>query len=216
MAEFAVIGMGRFGRAVARNLAEQGQAVLAIDRDADRLDRVAALVDSTARVDATDENALGNLDLDRMACVVVAMGSRATEASILTTALLRELGVPRIVARAFDEPHSRVLLAIGASEVLNPEEEIGRRLARRLSTPSVVGEIALGDARVAEVEAPEAMVGKSLLELDLRNRLDLSVLAIRRGLATLTNPSAEEPVESGDVLVVLGHPAAIDRLASLK
>lgn len=215
MAEFAVIGMGRFGRAVARNLALEGQAVLAIDRDARRLDVVAPDVDSVVNIDTTLEEEVKGLRLDRMSCVVVAIGSRATEASILTTAILRELGVARIVARSFDERHARLLLTVGANEVLNPEDEIGRRLATRLAFPDIFDHIKLGDAVLAEVEAPEAFAGQRLDELDLRQRYDLSVLAIRRGAATLVNPTGEAELAGGDLLVVLGHPEAIRQVADL-
>lgn len=215
MTEFAVIGMGRFGRAVARGLARERQAVLAIDSNPARLDQVAGEVDSVALVDATDEEALAALRLDRMACAVVTIGSRATEASILTTAILRELGVGRIVARSFDERHARLLLTVGANEVLNPEDEIGRRLATRLAFPDIFDHIRLGDAVLAEVEAPEAFAGRRLEELGLRQRWDLSVLAIRRGDETLVNPAGEAEIAGGDLLVVLGHPEAIRQVADL-
>jgi trk system potassium uptake protein TrkA len=124
--------------------------------------------------------------------------------------------VPRIVARAFDERHARLLLAIGANEVLDPEDEIGTRLASRLVRPGVLDQIHFGDATVAEVEAPEAFVGSSLGELDLRKRLSLSVLAIQRGDQVTANPGAGATVESGDVLVLLGSEAAISRVAALR
>jgi len=212
MAEFAVIGMGRFGRAVARNLALEGQAVLAIDRDPDRLDAVAPDIESVASMDTTQEEKVKDLRLHRMSCVVVAIGSRATEASILTTAILRELGVGRIVARSFDEKHARLLLTVGAHEVLNPEDEIGRRLATRLAFPDIFDLIKLGEAVLAEVEAPEAFDGRRLEEL---HHYDLSVLAIRRGAETLVKPAGDVAVAGGDLLVVLGHPDAIRQVADL-
>lgn len=216
MAEFAVIGIGRFGRAVARNLTLEGQAVLAVDRDRGRLERVAEEVDSVAEADTTDEAMVAALELDRMATVVVAIGSRATEASLLTTAILKELEVPRIVARAFDERHARLLLAIGANEVLNPEDDVGRRLARHLAYPSIVDQIRVGESTVAEVEAPEAFAGRTLAELDLRNRHQVSLLAIRREGRMRSNPGAEDAIESGDVLVLLGGAGAIEEVAALK
>lgn len=216
MADFAVIGMGRFGRAVARSLVHEGQAVLAVDLDPGRLAEVADEVDSTARADTTDEDAMAALRLDRMASVVVTIGSRATEASVLTVAILKDLGVPRIVARGFDERHARLLLAIGANEVLNPEDEIGARLASRLVRPGVLDQFRFGDAGLAELEAPEAFVGSSLAELDLRGRDRIAVLAIRRGEDVTVNPGAEAVIESGDVLVILGEEEAIHRVAALR
>jgi len=214
MADFAVVGMGRFGRAVARSLAEEGQSVLAVDRDPERLRAVAEDVDAVAAVDMTDEEAVAALRLERMSCVVVAIGSRATEASLLTTAILRRFAVSRIVARAFDERHARVLLAIGADEVLNPEDEIGQRLALRLAHPDLLDQIRLGDALIAEVEAPEAWVGESLGDLYEAHRI--ATLALRRGGATDSDPRPEERVASGDVLVLMGRGDTIRRVAALK
>lgn len=216
MARFAVIGMGRFGRAVANSLVREEQAVLAIDRNPRRLDLVAGEVDATARADTTDEEAMAALQLGRMSCAVVTIGSRATEASILTVAILRDQGVPRVVARAFDDRHARLLLALGANEVLNPEDEIGARLALRLARPDILDQFEFGEARVAEVEAPELFVGSTLGDLDLRVRHGVSALVIRRGSDVLPNPGAGTMVESGDVLVVLGREEAIEAVAALR
>jgi trk system potassium uptake protein TrkA len=214
MAELAVIGLGRFGRAVARSLVRDGQAVLAIDRDPARLELVAEDVDATVRADTTDEEALAALQLGRMACVVVTIGSRATEASILTVAILRELGVPRIVARAFDERHARLLLAIGANEVLNPEDEMGERLALHVARPGILDRFRCAGGWVAEVEAPEAFAGSALGDLDLAG--DVEVLAVRRGDRVEARPAADWRIESGDVLVVFGGEDAIHRIEALR
>lgn len=216
MAEFAVIGLGRFGRAVARSLALAGQAVLAVDRDVSRLERVADDVDSVVEVDVTDERSMRSLDLGRMSCVVVAIGSRAMEASLLTTAILRDHEVPRIVARALDERHARLLLAIGAHEVINPEDEIGRRLALSLAHPGVRGQLQLGERTVAEIELPEAFAGRRLDDLDLATEHGVQVLALRRGDGVEPCPAGEATVESGDTLVLLGEEEALERLAARK
>lgn len=216
MAEFAVIGMGQFGRAVARSLASEGQAVLAVDIDEDRLRRVRAEVDATAVIDTTDEEAVASMQLQRMACVVVAIGIRGAEATLLTVAILKGLEVPRIVARSFDPRHARLLFAIGANEVLNPEQESGSRLAGRLVRPGILDQIAFGSARVAEVEAPESLVASSLAELDLRSRFGVTVLAIQRGREALANPAPELTIETGDVLVLLGEDPQIRKVAALR
>lgn len=216
MADFAVIGMGRFGRAVARSLARGGQAVLAVDRAPERLALVADEIDATARADTTNEEAVKALRFDRLSTVVVTIGSRATEASLLTVAILRELDVPRIVARAFDERHARVLMAVGAHEVLNPEDEMGARLALHLAHPGVLDQIPVGEEAVAEIEAPEALAGRRLGELDLHDRHGVTVLAIRRGDRVTAAPGPDAAIESGDALVVLGDEEAIRRVAALR
>lgn len=212
--EFAVIGLGRFGRSLVQALQAESQAVLAIDIDRQRVEEVADLVDGAVVCDTTDEEALVALGLERMSCVTVAIGERATEASILTTALLRQIGIPHIVARSFNDLHARVLRSVGAHEVVNPESEMGSRLAAQLANPNIVDRLRLGDAEIAEVTAPESFVGQSLAELDLRNRAGVTVLALRRGDEVHANPSATDQVASGDVLVLLGRDEAVRRLAA--
>lgn len=214
--EFAVIGLGRFGRSLVTALQANAQSVLAIDIDRERVEALADQVDAAVVCDTTDEEALASLDLERMSCVTVAIGERATEASILTTALLRQIGIPRIVARSFNELHARVLRSVGAHEVVNPESEMGERLAARLANPNIVDRLSLGDAEIAEVSAPERFAGRSLGELDLRNRTGVSVLALRRGDQVIANPAAAEEVASGDVLVLLGREDAVRKLAARK
>lgn len=213
--QFAVIGLGQFGQAIATSLAAQGQAVLAIDNDMGHIEEIQDDVDAAVQADATDENALYGLRLEQMSVVIVAMGAHSIEASILTTALLKEMGVPRIISRASNDLHARILRSVGASEVIDPEQEMGKRLARRLSQPSIVDQIDIGNAELAEVEAPEAFVGQTLAELDLRNEYRVSVLAIRRGDDVDPNPRAQDRLESGDILVVIGRPEAVNRIAAL-
>lgn len=215
MSEFAVIGLGQFGMSVARHLAHQGEAVLAIDLDQELVDDVAPDVDVAIRADATDERTLKELELETMSCIVVAIGAASIEASVLTTALLRQLGVPRIVARAMSDLHARVLRAIGADEVVNPEEEMGRRLAVHLSQPSILEQLELGDSNLAEVEAPEAFVGRTLASLDMRNKYGVSVMAIQRGEKVIANPLGSESLMSGDILVLVGSAGSIRRIAAL-
>ncbi len=214
--EFLVIGLGRFGRTVAVKLSSEGQAVLAVDMDQEVVQQVAAEVDSAVQADAIDEKVLRDLHPERMSCAVVAIGTEFLEASILCTALLRQMGVPRIIARAVDDLHARVLRAVGADEIVNPEAEIGERLARRLAQPNVFEQIELGDdADLAEVNVPEALVGKTLIELDIRRRYAISVVAIRRGDKVKANLDGTESLESGDVLVAIGTRAALRRVAAM-
>ena len=211
-----MIGLGRFGSALAKALTQQGMSVLAIDNHSERVESVASFVDMAVTGDTTDEQVLDDLHIQRMTTVIVAIGAESREASILTTALLRQRGVPRIIARAVSDLHRRVLQAVGAHEILNPENEMGRRLAVRLSNPSIIDRLELGDnAEIAEVEAPEAFVGKTLMALDIRNRYHVSVVAIRRKEGLIANPRATEEIASGDMLLLLGTPTEIRRVAAL-
>lgn len=216
VAEFCVIGLGAFGHSVAAGLARHGQSVLAIDADEDLVRSLASELDSVVHADATDEGALRELQVDRMSCAVVAIGIEHMEASILTTTLLRQIGVPRIVGRSLSDLHSRVLLAVGAHDVVNPEREVGERVARRLAQPSILERIELsGNAELAEVEAPEAFAGRSILDLGVRRRYNVSVVAIRRGDEVIATVEPQEEIHSGDILLIVGTADDIAQIASL-
>jgi trk system potassium uptake protein TrkA len=213
--EFVVIGLGMFGRMVAASLAREGQSVLAIDLDEEEVNRMASDLDSVVCADATDESALRELRLERMTCAVVAIGAESMEASILATALLRQIGVPRIVARSLSELHARVLRAVGAHEVVSPEVEMGQRLAHRLSHPNVLDRVSLSaHTELAELEVPAQYVGKTLVEIDVRRRFDITVVAIQRGGEVISNLRRDEALRTGEVLVVIGSPDAIARFAA--
>lgn len=213
--EFVVIGLGMFGRVVARSLAADGQAVLAVDINEEEVNRMAADLDTVVRADATDEAALRELRLERMSCAVVAIGAESMEASVFATALLRQIGVPRIVARSLSDLHARVLRAVGAHEVVSPEVEMGQRLAFRLSHPNVLDRVDLGDnIELAELEVPAQYVGKTLVEIDVRRRFDVTVVALHRNGAIVANPRRDEVLGSGEVLVVIGSSEAIARFAA--
>ncbi len=214
--QFVVIGLGIFGRTVAVNLARSGHSVLAVDLDQQEVDRVAPELDSVVRADSTDEQALRELRLERVSCAVVAIGAQSMEASILTTALLRQMGVPRIVARSLSELHARVLRAVGAHEVVSPEEEMGHRLARRLAEPNVLERLELGeDAELVELAAPESFIGKTLVDLNVRQQFGVTVVAVRRAGAVRASLGGGDRLEPGDVLVVIGDPEGASRLAAL-
>jgi len=213
--QFAVIGLGVFGRNVALQLKLLGQEVLAIDMDEQLVNATAGEIETVVRADATDEGALRELHFDAVSCAVVAIGAESIEASILTTTLLRQIGVPQIVARSVNSLHARALRAVGAHVVVRPEEEMGARLARRLAQPNVLERIELGpDVELAEIESPTEFVDRSLVELEVRRKYAVSVVAVRRGDRILANLDSSERMRSGDTLVIIGAPQAIAKLAS--
>lgn len=204
--EFAVIGLGVFGRTVALHLTSLGHEVLGIDSDEEAIAACADELAMAVCADATDEAALRELHVQRMSCAVVAIGAESIEASILATTLLRQIGVPEIVARSLGSLHGRVLRAVGASRVVRPEEEMGERVARQLSEPNVLERLELGeDAEVAEVEVPAELVGKSPVELNLRKRAGVSVVAFRRGRRVVATLDGSEVFQAGDVVLVIGR-----------
>jgi trk system potassium uptake protein TrkA len=147
---------------------------------------------------------------------VVAIGTESIESSILATALLAQMGLPRIVARSVGDLHARVLRAVGAHQVINPEVELGRRLALNLSQPNVIERVELGDqVEIAEIEAPGSFVGRSLVDLDIRRKYGVTVVALRREEKVLAGPEILEALRPRDVLVLIGPREAIASMAAV-
>jgi len=212
--EFAVIGLGQFGRALALNLVRDGHSVLAIDVNPERAQMVEAEVEAVVVADATLESALEELGLERTTCTVVAMGRRARETSIMVTALLRQRGVPRIISRTTDDLHARVLRAVGAHEVINPEFSAGVRSARHLAAPNVFDQLALTRFEsVAHVRAPEALHGVTCSGFVAKFRVEL--LAVVRSDRVVSRGHQDLRIEPGDDLLLLGTADDIRRFTSM-
>lgn len=202
-----VIGLGQFGMSVARALVARQAEVLAVDvRDA-RVRAASAFVSEAACFDATDEAALARTSPERRDVCVCAIGDESTEASILCTALLKQMGARRVIARSNDELHARILTLVGASQVVNPEREFGDRFANQVLFEGIRGEMPLGDGLlISEVLAPASFIGKTLGALQLPRRFGVTVVALRKGAAgKLVMPSAALAFEEGDVMVLVSR-----------
>jgi trk system potassium uptake protein TrkA len=219
---FAVFGLGAFGMEVCRGLIEKGGKVIAFDHRPQPIEKIKDLVTQVMVLDSTDEDALRSAPLENVDVAIVAIGDDV-EASILTTALLKNIGVPYIVARAVTDIHMRVLRQIGANDVINLEIEEGRRVASRLMTAEVLETIPVTqDYSIVELYVPETMVGKSLERLNLRREYLVNVIAIERFKTTVDeegNPVKEERVIlplkddvllSNDILIVVGRNSDLD------
>jgi trk system potassium uptake protein TrkA len=179
--EFAVIGLGRFGSAVALNLIERGYTVLGIDRDPEIVQKLADRITQIVALDSTNEDALRAVDITSFETVVVAIGTHF-ENNLMTTVTLKSMGVNRVVCKAVSERQQQILLRVGADQVVLPEHEAGARLAWRLAEPRVLDHLDLGSGfSVAEVRVPNWLVGQSLMTSGLRKRFGINVLAIKRG-----------------------------------
>jgi trk system potassium uptake protein len=216
--QFAVIGLGRFGSAMATTLAELGQDVIGVDGDAERVRRLADVVTQAVELDATDERALKAVGIQDVDVAVVSIGENI-ESSLLVVMQLRELGVTTIVAKAVTPLHGRILEKIGVSRVIFPEREMAIRVAHSLVMTNVIDYFELSrDFSMVEIPAPPTFVGRTLRQLEIRPRFGLTLIAIKRQRAAdnavLTNisPSADEAIQQGDVLVLLG---SNDRLTNL-
>jgi len=212
MRQVAVIGLGRFGSSVARTLAQSGCEVLAVDADAERVKAIVEEVTEAVQVDVLDEGALKALGLRNFEAVVVAIGHEV-KASILATVLLKEMGVSKIVAKAQDELHGKVLQRVGADLVVYPERDMGVRLAHTLLSRSILDEIQLSsEYSIFELQAPTQFLDRSLKELQLRQRFGMTILAVRRGEGVVISPEAGFVLITGDILVALGRADRLDTL----
>jgi trk system potassium uptake protein len=209
--QYAVIGLGRFGGSICRTLSEQGMEVLAIDIDEDRVNEFASIASHAVVGDSTDENVLKSLGIRNFDHVIVAIGDNI-QASILTTLILKELGVQHITVKATNDYHEKVLKKIGADQIVHPERDMGERIANNLISSNVLDYLELSDKHsIVEIVASERLDGHSLLELDIRARYGINIVAIRRGTNVIVSPLASEIIRKGDILVVIGADEDIDR-----
>lgn len=207
--QILVIGLGQFGLSLVRSLASLGVEVIAVDRTKEKVRLVADIAASVACLDATDEAELATLAPDRRDACICAIGDESRESSIICTALLRQLGARRVLARATDPVHERILGLIGAHEVINPESVVGKRVAMRMAYEGVRDELTLaGDLVVTDVVAPLALLGHSLAALELPRRHGVTVAAIRRG-DEVVMPSGEVIVQEGDALILVSRPGKV-------
>jgi trk system potassium uptake protein TrkA len=209
-----VVGLGQFGLALARSLSQKGVEVLAVDQREEQVRAAAAFATEAVAFDATDEAALARAVPERRDVCVCAIGDESREGSIIVTAMLRQMGAKRLIARATDPLHERILRLVGAHEVINPERLFGERYATRLLYASVIDEIQLGeDLVITELQPPAPFVGKTLIDLALPRKHELNVVAVRRGgTSSADMPIPNRAIESDDLLVVVSRPGAVARL----
>lgn len=201
--QFGVIGLGRFGVSVALNLEKLGYPVLAIDKDRDLVDQVKEKVSFADIVDATDPEALEATGIKNCDTVIVAVGD--VESSLLVSLILEEFGIKNIIAKAGSDIHRRVLKKIGVSEVVFPEEDMGIRVANKITSTNILDYIAISpDVDILDYKVTQKLTGKSLKELALRNKYGVNVIAIRRNDELIISPGSEEVFGVNDELFIIG------------
>lgn len=224
---FAVFGLGKFGLEVCKVIAEKGKEVIAIDRDPRLIAKVKNIVTQAIVLDSTDTEALQGAGLQDVDIAVVAI-RESIDASILTTILLKNIGVPYIIARSMSDIHGQVLRQVGAAEVLNLEIQAAQRLANRISSPNMKDIIPISDNQsLAELRVSQGFVGKTLHELEIRKKCNVNIITVKRTKTTIDrmgNPEREELafspkpmdiLEINDILVVLGNEKDIDQLKEM-
>ena len=215
MKSYVVIGLGRFGFAIARQLCGLGAEVLALDVRSELVQQVSNEVTHAVVGDAQDKEVLRALGVRNFDCAIIAIGDDLA-ASVLTTMNLKELGVPYIVCKAHDETHRRVLEKLGVDRVIIPEQEYGQRLARGLYCHNVLDYIELSaEYGILEVPAPAGWLGKTLKELNVRAKLGINIIAVENEGKTNVSPAADYRISQGDVMVVLGDNVALERVQRL-
>lgn len=203
--QYVILGTGRFGESVATKLMDLGEEVMVVDNHEETIQMMADKVTYAVQADVTDENALQALGIRNFDTAVISIGSNV-QASILATLMVKELGIKQIVAKAQTELHAKVLYKIGADRVVFPEREMGIRLAKNLTSSNVMDFIELApDYSIVEIAPLSNWIGRSVIDVDLRGNHGLNIMAIKKGADINISVMPTDIIESGDVLIVVGH-----------
>jgi trk system potassium uptake protein TrkA len=226
MPQYAVIGLGAFGKKVAMTLAEKGADVIVIDKDKESVEEIKDSVSAALILDSTDEQAMQATELGNVDAAVVALGDKQEEA-ILTTAILKKLGISHVVARAINIQYADILRTVGAHKVIIIEESMGEMVAKRLLSPEVYQHVVLTTGHsLVEIAVRDEFIGKTLKQLDFRRRYGINVIAIQKripevdeeGKVTYTVqvndvPGPDDRIEKDDVLVIVGADEKIEKMS---
>lgn len=208
-----ILGLGQFGMGLARALSKYDVETIAVDLDQKRIDLASSWVTKAMCADATDEDFIAQLEPAKRDVCICATGDQSKEVAIICTALLRQMGAKRIIARANDELHARILRLVGAQEIVNPEWDFGERFAPRILSEHVLNEMLLGsDLVVSEIRIPKSLANKDLIELNLTKNYGITPIAIRcAGEKVVKQPLANEVLKEGDVIITSAKKGAIEQ-----
>lgn len=218
MKKYAVIGLGNFGFHVAKALYDDGHEVVAIDTNKTHVQAIDPYSSEAIVMDATDKEALATLGLDQMDGVIIATGTNLG-ISVLICLYLQEIGAKTILAKALDEDHEKILKRVGATEIVHPERDTALRVARSLSTPNALDFIPLSrDYELVQVAPPKEFLDKNLIQLNLRARYNVQVIAIKELSPEnmVMAPPADFVIKSSDLLIILGKSEDINKIKALK
>lgn len=209
--DFAVIGLGRFGSSICRELCLEGMNVLAIDTDESKINEFKNVALHAVIADSTNEETLKELGIKNIDHVIVAIGDNI-QASILTTVILTELGIKKITVKAQNDYHEKILNKLGAHQVVHPERDMGKRIAHSIMSNNILDYLELSEEHsIVEVIANKRMVGRTLIDLDIRANYGCNVVAIKEGSSINVSPIASDLIKEGDVLIVIGSDVDISR-----
>lgn len=215
MKQFAVIGLGTFGYNLAVELARQGHQVLAVDSDKTIIDDIKDLVTDAVVADAMDRDTLSELINKSFDAAILGLGERYMEATVLAIVHLKKLGLENIIVKSMNELRGEVYLSVGATEIIYPEKETAARLARRLTIPALIDQIPLApEYSIVEIALPDEFAGKTLRELRLRDKYEVTVIAIKDVLrdTLVLVPQPDQVLPADSALIIIGRHADIDKL----
>lgn len=210
---YAVFGLGRYGIAVARELVAHDMEVLAVDADQKRVINAAAYLPICKCADVTDAEVIEQLGISNIDTVIICIAS-SLEVSVMAVTLCREAGVRNIIAKCANEMHQKILLRVGADQVIFPENESGTRLAKNLLSSGFIDMISLSkDVSIVEIDVKDEWVGKNLIELNLRKKYGFNVIATKKGETVNANINPEEVLEVDEMLIVIAN---VEKLSKLR
>lgn len=209
---YAVFGLGRYGTAVAKELIDNGMEVVAVDIDQKIVNDAAAFLPICKCADVTDTEVILRLGISNIDTVIVCMASNL-EASVMAITLCKEVGVKNVIAKCANEMHQKIMLRVGADQVVFPENESGIRLAKNLLSSSFIDMISLSkDVSVIEIDVKDEWCGKNLIELNLRKKYGLNIVAIKKGENVNVNINPEQKLEAETTLIVIANIAKLGKL----
>lgn len=217
MKNFAVIGLGNFGHFTARFLAGRGLGVLAVDVNEGQIERIKPFVEKAVIADAANREVLERIGVQDMDAAIVSVGERV-DTSVLITLYLKELEVPQIIAKAISEDHGKILHIVGATDVVFPERDMALKIAETLANPNILDTLSLGpDYSIVQLVPPPRFLHKTLRDLDIRNRYNVQVIAIKEYVPEniVAVPPADYVIKDSDVLLVIGRQEDIEKLQKI-
>ncbi len=209
---YAIFGLGRYGTAVAKELVENGKEVIAIDTNQKIVNDVSAYLPVCKCADVTDPEVISRLDIGSIDTVIVCIAGNL-EASVMAVTLCKEAGVKRVIAKCANEMHQKILLRVGADQVVFPENESGIRLAKNLLSSGFIDMISLSkDVSMVEIDVKEDWIGKNLIELNLRKKYGVNIVALKKGETVDININPEQPLDRETTLIVIADTTKLGKL----
>lgn len=211
--QFIVIGLGRFGRSVAISLSQLGHEVLAVDTDGNKVQEISEDVTHAVQLDAMNEKALMEIGVKNFQTAIVSIGADI-QANIFVAITLKQLGIEYIIAKAQNEKHASILTKIGVDKIVSPEQDMGRRLAHNLASTSILDFIELSpEYNVVEIQAPDSWFNKSLIEINLRAKYKINILAIKSEFGEINvNPAGQDTIKQNDIIIAIGEKNVLGKI----